>query len=202
MPKSTRTKCLIAKGVKKLLETVSFGEISVGEICKQCQISRNTFYYHFKDKFDVIHWIFYTEITPILEESFSINHWEEGLLALCHYMQENRKFYVNILRFHGQNSFIECLMEFYENLGKENACGIQSIQKIFSTGIKMDFKVLCLWTDRRGFGLGKERYGKRPYAYGENGEQSVFRGTVCKGDGSGKSERKINPLVLFPISIP
>lgn len=119
MPKSTRTKCLIAKGVKKLLETVSFGEISVGEICKQCQISRNTFYYHFKDKFDVIHWIFYTEITPILEESFSINHWEEGLLALCHYMQENRKFYVNILRFHGQNSFIECLMEFYENLAKK-----------------------------------------------------------------------------------
>ena len=30
MPKSTRTKCLIAKGVKKLLETV-LGEISVGE---------------------------------------------------------------------------------------------------------------------------------------------------------------------------
>lgn len=87
MPKSTRTKCLIAKGVKKLLETVSFGGISVGEICKQCQISRNTFYYHFKDKFDVIHWIFYTEITPILEESFSINHWEEGLLALCHYIR-------------------------------------------------------------------------------------------------------------------
>ncbi len=151
MPKSTRTKCMIAKGVKKLLETVSFGELSVGEICKQCQISRNTFYYHFKDKFDVIHWIFYTEITPILEESFSINHWEEGLLALCHYMQENRKFYVNILRFHGQNSFIECLMEFYEN-----ACGIQSIQKFFPTRIKMDFQILCLWTDRRSIGLGEE----------------------------------------------
>ena len=36
MPKSTRTKCMIAKGVKKLLETVSFGELSVGEICKHC----------------------------------------------------------------------------------------------------------------------------------------------------------------------
>lgn len=118
MPKTPRTKCMIAKGTKTLLETISFGEISVGTICKHCQISRNTFYYHFKDKFDVIHWIFYTEITPILEESFSMNHWEEGLLSLCHYMQQNKKFYVNILRFHGQNSFIECLMEFYENLAK------------------------------------------------------------------------------------
>ena len=188
MPKSTRTKCLIAKGVKKLLETVSFGGISVGEICKQCQISRNTFYYHFKDKFDVIHWIFYTEITPILEESFSINHWEEGLLALCHYMQENRKFYVNILRFHGQNSFIECLMEFYENLAKKMLVESNPSRKFSQQELK--------WISRF------YAYGKRPYAYGENGEQSVFRGTVCKGDGSGKSERKINPLVLFPISIP
>ena len=40
--------------------------------------------------------------------------------------------------------------------GKENACGIQSIQKFFPTGIKMDFQILCLWTDRRSIGLGKE----------------------------------------------
>lgn len=43
MPKSTRTKCMIAKGVKKLLETVSFGELSVGEICKQCQTAEIPF---------------------------------------------------------------------------------------------------------------------------------------------------------------
>ena len=114
-----RTKDIIVTAFWQLLDEKPFNQITVKGIVTRCQVNPNTFYYHFKDKFDVIHWIFYTEITPILEESFSINHWEEGLLALCHYMQENRKFYVNILRFHGQNSFIECLMEFYENLAKK-----------------------------------------------------------------------------------
>ena len=45
MPKSIRTKCMIAKGVKKLLETVSFGEISVEEIEEQ----KNRFLEVFKD---------------------------------------------------------------------------------------------------------------------------------------------------------
>ena len=36
--------------------------------------------------------------------------------ALCHYMQENRTFYMNVVRFEGQNSLSNCLMEFYENL--------------------------------------------------------------------------------------
>ena len=113
------TKAALEESLKRLLLKKPLDKITITDITTDCGISRMAFYYHFKDKFDVIHWIFYTEITPILEESFSINHWEEGLLALCHYMQENRKFYVNILRFHGQNSFIECLMEFYENLAKK-----------------------------------------------------------------------------------
>lgn len=139
MPKTPRTKCMIAKGTKALLETISFADISVGDICKYCQISRNTFYYHFKDKFDVVHWIFYTEITPILEESFSMNHWEEGLLSLCHYMQQNKKFYVNILHFHGQNSFIECLMEFYENLAQNMLMQTNESRKF----TKRELKWIC-----------------------------------------------------------
>ena len=33
-------------------------------------------------------------------------------------MQENRKFYINAIRTEGQNSFSECLMEYYEILIK------------------------------------------------------------------------------------
>lgn len=31
-------------------------------------------------------------------------------------MQENRDFYLNVLEFQGQNSFSECLMDFYQGL--------------------------------------------------------------------------------------
>lgn len=36
--------------------------------------------------------------------------------ALCHYIQENKTFYSNVVQFEGQNSLSDCLMEFYENL--------------------------------------------------------------------------------------
>ena len=50
MSTSEFTKYMIAKGVKQLLETKDFEQISVGDIARQCKISRNTFYYHLKIK--------------------------------------------------------------------------------------------------------------------------------------------------------
>lgn len=116
MANSELTKHMIARSLKQLLETKSFTEISVGDIAQQCHIGRNTFYYHFKDKYDVITWIFYTEITPLIGDSMSIERWGSGMRALCRYLQENRTFYLNVLQFQGQNSPSECLMDFYQNL--------------------------------------------------------------------------------------
>lgn len=116
MSTSEFTKYMIAQGMKQLLQTMEFQDISVGQIAKHCHISRNTFYYHFKDKYDIISWIFYSEITPIIGQTQEIENWWEGLLHLCLYMQENRDFYIKVLQVQGQNSFSECLMEFYANL--------------------------------------------------------------------------------------
>ena len=98
MPKSTRTKCLIAKGVKKLLETVSFGEMSVGEICKQCQISRNTFYYHFKDIYDLVEWSCLEDARIALQGKKTSSTWHEGLLQIFDAVMENKPFILNVYR--------------------------------------------------------------------------------------------------------
>lgn len=116
MANSDFTKFMIARGLKQLLETNSFLDISVGDIAQHCKISRNTFYYHFRDKYDVISWIFYTEITPLIGDTISMEQWGSGMRALCRYMQENKSFYMNVLQFEGQNSFADCLMDFYQNL--------------------------------------------------------------------------------------
>lgn len=116
MSNAAFTKLMIAQGLKRLLKTTSFVNVSVGDIARECKISRNTFYYHFKDKYDLISWIFYTEITSILSDDISLGHWRDSLLSLCKYMQENRDFYLNVLEFQGQNSFSECLIDFYQGL--------------------------------------------------------------------------------------
>lgn len=115
MSTSRFTKYMISQAMKDLLEKNSFEDISVGDIAKQCSISRNTFYYHFKDKYDIISWIFYSEITPIIGET-NLGNWTDGLLRLCKYMQQNKSFYIKVLHVQGQNSFTEGLIEFYSNL--------------------------------------------------------------------------------------
>lgn len=72
----------------------------------------------FKDKFDLVNWIFSTEVTAIISDIVDVTHWADGLTALCGYMQQNRGFYINALRAEGQNSFSECLMDFYQELIK------------------------------------------------------------------------------------
>ena len=61
MPGSLHTKRLFADSLKDLMRTKSLEEISVGDIATHCEMSRNAFYYHFQDKFDLVNWVFRTE---------------------------------------------------------------------------------------------------------------------------------------------
>ena len=65
MANSELTKRVLADGIKKVMETKAFDKITVTDITDSCGVSRNTFYYHFQDKYELVNWIFYTEIIPM-----------------------------------------------------------------------------------------------------------------------------------------
>lgn len=53
-----KTKNSIVKSFYKLLEKKSIEEITVTDLVEKCNISRQTFYYHFNDIYSMIEWIF------------------------------------------------------------------------------------------------------------------------------------------------
>lgn len=116
MPNSQWTKRILAEGLKDLMQTTYLSKLSIGDICAYCNISRNTFYYHFKDKYDLVSWIFSTETMAHMTNFSDYEHWADGLLSLCRYLQKNRKFYIHAMDSEGQNSFSSYLMSFYKNL--------------------------------------------------------------------------------------
>ena len=75
MPYSNATKRAFADALRKLLEQKPFAKISVSHICEECGMNRKSFYYHFKDKYDLVNWIFDTEITKI----FSEEEWKDAI---------------------------------------------------------------------------------------------------------------------------
>ena len=56
------TKKAIMHSLLELLKTKSIDRITVKDICDDCEINRNTFYYYYKDIYDVINSILLQEI--------------------------------------------------------------------------------------------------------------------------------------------
>ena len=84
---SLRTKQALAESLKKLTARKDFQEISVGGIAAGCGLSRNTFYYHFRDKYDLANWIFHSETAVLFTDDLDGARWGEMLNQLCDYLQ-------------------------------------------------------------------------------------------------------------------
>lgn len=112
MSESSITKRALASTMKQLMETTPFSKISVSDICAACGMHRKSFYYHFKDKYDLINWIFYHDFIELSVRS-APDSFSELYRRLCSYFYANRIFYRNALSVSGQNSFGDYYRELF-----------------------------------------------------------------------------------------
>lgn len=121
MADSNITKRALATALKELMDQVPFDKIQVAHICDRCDMNRKSFYYHFKDKYDLVNWIFDTEFIAFAIESNGLQHpndrWDL-IERTCGYFYENRNFYRKALKIKGQNSFSDHLREYCRPLLK------------------------------------------------------------------------------------
>lgn len=106
MADSNITKRALANALKELMTEGPFEKINVAHICQRCDMNRKSFYYHFKDKYDLVNWIFDTEFIAVTSQKSMTDGWE-FITDLCVYLYENRSFYRKALKIEGQNSFSE-----------------------------------------------------------------------------------------------
>lgn len=105
------TKRALASALRELMERQPFAKISVGDICEKCDMNRKSFYYHFKDKFDLVNWIFDTELITTTKQREYQNGWEL-LEEVCFYVNNNRAYYRKLFRLEGENAFSEYFREY------------------------------------------------------------------------------------------
>lgn len=112
-----RTKVWIADAMRKLMKIKSIDKIRVTEICKEAEIERPTFYYHFQDKYDLVAWMFFQMASDI-----SVIHPEESARAL-NSMKQDYNFYKRAYENCSQNALVTYMLEHfvkrYEELAKE-----------------------------------------------------------------------------------
>ena len=119
MADSNITKSALASALKELMETTPFAKITVSDICAKCNMNRKSFYYHFRDKFDLVNWIFDVEYLNHVQIGKNLIGWD-SVLHLCNYFYENKDFYRKAMKVEDQNSFINHFRELVSPLMAED----------------------------------------------------------------------------------
>lgn len=103
------TKKIIANGLKELTKKKSFEKITIKDITEVCGLNRQSFYYHFQDKYDLVDWIYYNEAVSVIAENLSIDNWGNNILKMLNIIKEEKYFYEGTLKLTVENCFREHL---------------------------------------------------------------------------------------------
>ena len=95
---SDLTKRALEQSLKNLLLQKPLSKITISDIADDCGINRMTFYYHFKDIYDLIEWSCEEDARKALEGKKTYDTWQQGLLQIFEAVQENRVFILNVYR--------------------------------------------------------------------------------------------------------
>ena len=97
------TKRALEQSLKNLLLKKPLTKITVADIADDCGINRMTFYYHFKDIYDLVEWSCLEDAKRALDEKKTCETWQQGLLQIFEAVQENKPFILNVYRcVHGE----------------------------------------------------------------------------------------------------
>lgn len=89
------SKRLLALALKDLLKEREYPDVSVSDIVTRCGVARRTFYNHFKDKEDLVAWIYETEVLSRLRVP-ARDTWADNIYDSIHDMYEDRDFYTKV----------------------------------------------------------------------------------------------------------
>lgn len=92
------TKRALEASLKKLLLQKPLDKITINDIAEDCGINRMTFYYHFKDIYDLIEWSCVEDARRALEGKKTYDTWQQGFIQIFHAVRENKVFVMNVYR--------------------------------------------------------------------------------------------------------
>ena len=92
------TKRALAASLKNMLLKKPLNKITINDIAEDCGINRMTFYYHFKDIYDLVEWTCEEDAAKALEGKNTYNTWQQGFLNIFYAVLENKPFILNVYR--------------------------------------------------------------------------------------------------------
>nr|AHF24847.1 transcriptional regulator [uncultured bacterium Contig1491] len=105
------TKKVIFFALRDLVKEHGFASVSASDIIERAGVSRSTFYRCFSDKYDVANWAYKRYKNIRLQDKDQYYSFETALRAQLEHLSENREFFAAALRYRGQNSLSDYMVE-------------------------------------------------------------------------------------------
>lgn len=151
------TKYALEASLKKLLLQKPLDKITINDLTSDCGISRMSFYYHFKDIYDLTEWVCLEDAKRALQGKKTYDSWQEGLLQIFEAVLENKPFIVNVYhsvsREQIENYLFKLTYELIMGVVEEKSAGldISEEEKIFIANFyKYSFVGIMLDWIKRG----------------------------------------------------
>lgn len=110
------TKRALEDSLKRLLSKKPLNKITVSDIIEDCGISRPTFYYHFKDIYDLVDWVCLEDARVALDGQSTYDTWQQGFTHILYAVKENKPFIINVYRCLGRNQVQQFLTPLADSL--------------------------------------------------------------------------------------
>ena len=92
------TKYALENSLKKLLLQKPLNKITINDITEDCGINRMTFYYHFRDIYDLVEWVCLEDAKKALADNKTYETWQQGFVRIFDAVRENKPFIMNVYR--------------------------------------------------------------------------------------------------------
>lgn len=138
---SQMTKKALAASLKKMLENKPLSKITVTDIAADCGINRHTFYYHFRDIYDLVEWIYSSEAEKMAEMENIYDTWQqraqEILRYTFQYALDNKKFIQGTYRSISRDELIKFMH--------------QKVYGVVKSVVEDQAKNLCISAEKKKF---------------------------------------------------
>lgn len=102
------TKVLLSNSFKKLLSKKPLNKITVKDIVNDCKLTRQTFYYHFQDIYELLDWTYKNEIGHLLTEPQN-QSWEKVVKGILNFIKENKSMFSYTMQAVGREYFEQAI---------------------------------------------------------------------------------------------
>jgi len=160
---ATSTKKALADALKKTMAVKPIDRITVSDLVETCGVSRQTFYYHFDDVYDLLEWVFEEDANANLPDEVVYDNWKRDVTLWFKYLSDNSTFALNVYNSNSRLYMLRyirgrmrnCICSFAEIVAEKRSIDRQDFEFIVEFYSHIVVGLIAQWMDQ-GMQLPKE----------------------------------------------